>query len=156
MPSGASGLRFRLRTSCVARPTGAGPGPEVLQFLDVKRFRTGVAAVLTLLWAGIPLAACLHPEYLLTAEEQECCRKMAGACEGHQAAHSCCKRTVRPAQAAISAKVSVTVEPAVAAFFGANSDFALIPTTADATRRWLSPIHSPPSAGDSLNFILRI
>ncbi len=56
----------------------------------------------------------------------------------------------------MSAKASVTVKPAVSVFFVANSDFALIPTTTDAARRWLSPIHSPPSRGDSLNSILRI
>ena len=56
----------------------------------------------------------------------------------------------------MNAKASVTVKPAAAAFFIANSDFTLIPVTADAARRWLSPIHSPPSADDSLNSILRI
>ncbi len=56
----------------------------------------------------------------------------------------------------MSAKASVTVKPAAAAYFVANSEFAVIPTTADTLRCWLSPIHSPPSAGDSLNSILRI
>ncbi len=56
----------------------------------------------------------------------------------------------------MTAKASVTVKPVAAPFFVASSEFKLIPTTSDAARPWLSPIHSPPSADDSLNSILRI
>ncbi len=56
----------------------------------------------------------------------------------------------------MSTKASITFKLAVVAFPVAPSDFTLVPVTPDATRRWLSPIHSPPWAGDSLHSILRI
>ena len=81
---------------------------------------------------------------------------MAGQCEGHQTAHSCCKSTVRPAQAAVASKASATITHAAALFFAGAPGAVLVPALVTAFRSRLSPIHSPPSAGDSLNSILRV
>ena len=156
MPSGAGGRLCRLRIRGVTRLPRPGFIQKCYTSLVVKRFRTAVAAVLVLLWTGTPLAACLLPGHALTAEERECCRKMAGACEGQSSSHSCCKSMVRPAQAVMTAKAAAKVKPPAAAFFIMHADFTLVLTTTDASRRRLSPIHSPPGNDEPLLSILRI
>jgi len=60
------------------------------------------ALVLVLSVFASPLMACLLPDATLTAEERECCRKMAGECGKMPSSHSCCKTTVRDADPYLS------------------------------------------------------
>src|SRR5437879_10432542 len=61
----------------------------------VKSVGKFAVLLLTLSIFASPLMACLQPDSTLTDEERECCRQMAGDCEGMPASHSCCKTTVR-------------------------------------------------------------
>jgi hypothetical protein len=56
--------------------------------------RIGVLA-LTVLFAAMPVLACVMPNSAMTAAERECCRKMAGQCGdmGMAKSHPCCQQT---------------------------------------------------------------
>src|SRR5215472_7806216 len=120
---------------------------------------TGKLVVLLMamsLWAS-PLMACMMPEALLTVEERECCKSMAGECGQMEmpASHSCCKVVVRQIDSyLINSKFptihSVTmVSPPIAA----KDNFL----TARLTRTAF-PLHgdSPPVSPPITTSILRI
>ena len=53
-----------------------------------------IASVLAFFWLAVPLLACL-PNSSMTAEEMECCKKMAGNCDmGGGGNHKCCDTAV--------------------------------------------------------------
>jgi hypothetical protein len=61
----------------------------------MKQFRKAVAAVVLLVFVGVPAMACLTPSAQLTEQEKSCCQKMANEC-GSMAMHgnhSCCQKT---------------------------------------------------------------
>ncbi len=47
----------------------------------VRRVAQFVAVVTAVVTLAIPLLACLAPAVTMTAEERECCQKMAASCE---------------------------------------------------------------------------
>ena len=50
---------------------------------------------LAVLFAGLPVMACVVPNAAMTAAERECCKKMAGHCGdmGMAKSHPCCQPT---------------------------------------------------------------
>jgi len=54
---------------------------------------------LVLLFAALPVMACVVPNTAMTAAERECCKKMAEQCGdmGMAKSHPCCKVTATPA-----------------------------------------------------------
>jgi len=61
----------------------------------MKQLRKAVAAVVLLVFVGVPAMACLMPRAHLTEQEKSCCQKMANEC-GSMAMHgdhSCCQKT---------------------------------------------------------------
>jgi hypothetical protein len=61
----------------------------------MKLFSKAVAAVVLLVFLGVPAMACLMPNAELTEQEKSCCRKMANECGslGMHGDHSCCQKT---------------------------------------------------------------
>ena len=51
------------------------------------------------LFAALPVMACVVPNAAMTAAERECCKKMAGQCGdmGMAKSHPCCQVTATPA-----------------------------------------------------------
>ena len=120
---------------------------------------TGKLVVLLMgmsLWAS-PLMACMMPDALLTVEERECCKSMAGECGQMEmpASHSCCKVVVRQIDSyLINSKFptihSVTmVSPPIAA-----KDHFLTAGLTHTTS--LFQDHSPPVSQPQTSSILRI
>jgi len=56
-------------------------------------YRRIFAFALAFLWLAAPLLACL-PNRSMTAEEMECCKRMAGNCDMGGGNHGCCDKTV--------------------------------------------------------------
>jgi len=52
---------------------------------------------LAVLFAGLPVMACMVPNAAMTAAERECCKKMAGQCGDMAKSHPCCQVTATPA-----------------------------------------------------------
>lgn len=54
---------------------------------------------LAVLFAGLPVMACVVPNAAMTAAERECCKKMAEQCGdmGMAKSHPCCQTTATPA-----------------------------------------------------------
>jgi hypothetical protein len=54
---------------------------------------------LAVLFAALPVMACVVPNAEMTAAERECCKKMAGQCGdmGMAKSHPCCQVTATPA-----------------------------------------------------------
>src|SRR5690242_17539474 len=67
-----------------------------------------------LLCATVPSLRCLFPTERLTAEEQACCKRMAGECGRIPATHECCKKTLSNAQPAVAtSKITIDAPAAV-------------------------------------------
>lgn len=58
--------------------------------------RRVLATTLALVWLSVPLLACL-PNDSMSAEEMECCKKMAGNCDMGGGNHKCCDTAVNHA-----------------------------------------------------------
>jgi|ERR1700722_15339658 hypothetical protein len=60
--------------------------------------KVGVFA-LAVLFAALPVMACVVPNAAMTAAERECCKKMAEKCGdmGMAKSHPCCQSTATPA-----------------------------------------------------------
>ena len=119
--------------------------------------RTGALAMLaiTVLWAVTPAVACLLPTRPMTAEEHECCRKMAHQCGSSvmPSSHSCCQpnqgeRAVGPVSTYPPTRsFAVAVVPQTA--------IVLINPTSVATH--LAALEAPPpEASPGCSSILRI
>jgi len=54
---------------------------------------------LAVLFATLPVMACVLPDAAMTPAERECCKKMAGQCGdmGMAKSHPCCQVTATPA-----------------------------------------------------------
>jgi hypothetical protein len=110
-------------------------------------------AALLLLALVSPAMACLLPENALTAEEHECCRKMANQCGSmRMASHSCCQQQVDRPHSFVAAKSITHFAPAVAVPLAPTNE----PTLIDLSYNEVVPFASPPGATRSINSILRI
>jgi hypothetical protein len=112
--------------------------------------------LLTLSIFASPLMACLQPDSALTDEERECCRQMAGDCEGMPSSHSCCKTTVRDGDPYLnSSRFSISGHP--------QDALAVLPIIkmidlSESNSQFLacSDAHDPPESPPSKTSILRI
>jgi hypothetical protein len=115
---------------------------------------------LAVLFAGLPVMACVVPNVAMTASERECCKKMAGQCGdmGMAKSHPCCQVTATPADfhALKTASsqlhyVSLVLVHALPLTTRADSYFSLA--------QWSSRdscTHSPPGLESLATTVLRI
>jgi len=114
-----------------------------------------VFALALSLWAS-PLMACMLSDSALTAEERECCKKMADQCGQMEmpASHSCCKVTVHQTDPFL-------INPR---FVSSHSQVVVVPlvgrdvfSPASLTQgQFPASIHSPPVSPTVITSILRI
>src|SRR5438309_11798179 len=59
---------------------------------------------LAIVVGGAPLMACMLPSNIMTAQEKDCCRRMAHRCGDHTmpSSHSCCKTVGLPERVAVA------------------------------------------------------
>jgi hypothetical protein len=111
-----------------------------------------VAVALALLLLGQPIAACMSADQTMTAEEHNCCMKMASMCDasGMPTSHSCCKHSVSP--------------QGVTPYKARNSEAALAVLSAEAIPASQMPMlkgdtrfsESPPESPPKISTVLRI
>jgi hypothetical protein len=67
--------------------------------MTLKLLQKIAVFALAVLFAGLPVMACVVPNAAMTAAERECCKKMAGQCGdmGMAKSHPCCQTTATPA-----------------------------------------------------------
>jgi len=67
--------------------------------MTLKLVQKVAVFALAVLFAGLPVMACVVPNAAMTAAERECCKKMAGQCGdmGMAKSHPCCQVTATPA-----------------------------------------------------------
>jgi hypothetical protein len=121
--------------------------------------RIGVLA-LTVLFAALPVVACVTPNAVMTAAERECCKKMAGQCGdmGMTKSHPCCQQTSTSSDfdalktaSSQGHHFSLIVFHALMVLFEASSNS----TIAQWSSRTLYT-HGPPGLAPSFQTILRI
>jgi hypothetical protein len=105
---------------------------------------------------GVPVMACLQPEAAMTAQEKECCKKMAGQCGemDNSSSHSCCTKVVqRSSPALVSVGAALTLDLSLFVILPSEqfSNSSLIPVEA---RIFAS--HSPPESPPADIDVLRI
>jgi hypothetical protein len=115
---------------------------------------------LAVLFAGLPVMACVVSNAAMTAAEQECGKKMAGQCGdmGMSKSHPCCQVTATPADSH-----ALTTAPSQLNHFSVVL-FHAIPFTSQADAyvslpQWSSRVsctHSPPGLASTTTTILRI
>ena len=115
---------------------------------------------LAVLFAALPVMACVVPNAAMTAAERECCKKMAGQCGdmGMAKSHPCCQTTATPADFHALKSASSQLDHVGSLLFHA------LPLTAQADTycsfaQWSSPVsctHSPPGLESLTTTILRI
>jgi hypothetical protein len=82
----------------------------------MARGRSSLIISVLLLGTVVPSLRCLIPTETLSAEEQACCKRMAGECGSMPASHECCKKVVSGPQPAMTS--SKTTLPAPVAVVG--------------------------------------
>src|SRR5229473_3576504 len=66
--------------------------------MTLKLVQKVAVFALAVLFAGLPVMACVVPNAAVTAAERDCCKKMAGQCGemGMAKSHPCCQPTGSP------------------------------------------------------------
>jgi len=113
---------------------------------------------LAVLFAGLPVMACMVPNAAMTAAERECCKKMAGQCGDMAKSHPCCQITATPADFHALKTASSQLHRVSLVLFHA------LPLTAQtdayfSLAQWSSRdscTHSPPGLGSLATTVLRI
>jgi hypothetical protein len=111
-----------------------------------------VAVALGLLLLGQPIAACMSAGETMTAEEHNCCMKMASMCDASAmpASHSCCKHSVAPQ--GVTAYKARNNEAIFSVLNAEVIPASQTPTLKGDTRFSESPPESPPK----ISTVLRI
>lgn len=153
MKFGCSVPRARLLISLFASSTAI----KVDCVMMALRFRLcAIAALLAVL--GGPALTCLVPRQLLSAAENECCRKMAMDCgsKGMPSSHSCCTSpSQQNAQPYVADGYHWQIAPAALTTpFLRVRGISSVSLFDSAFR--LRQFHSPPLASSETNSILRI
>jgi len=117
-------------------------------------------SLLSLLLFAVPIMACVLPAMAMSAEERECCKRMAQECgnTGMGKSHSCCQTVSVPDHLpAIKSSSDVGSKPLALAFILALPP---IPTMAlileSGSSSWATDIHSPPVSPPGSISVLRI
>ena len=115
---------------------------------------------LAVLFAALPVMACVVPNAEMTAAERECCKKMAERCGdmGMAKSHPCCQSTATPADFHALKTASSQLQHVTLVLFHA------LPLTSQADThsslaQWSSRVsctHSPPGLESLSTTILRI
>ena len=112
-----------------------------------------------MLWALLPQLACFFPEAMMTSEEHQCCKRMAGDCyQATMTEHQCCRYAVRTETAMTAAihrdslsDFHITATPAA---FENPAHLDLIENLRGFDVR--PALHSPPSDTAHSSLVLRI
>ena len=128
--------------------------------MTLKLVQKVAVFALAVLFAGLPVMACVVPNAAMTAAERECCKKMAGQCGdmGMAKSHPCCRVTATPADFHALKTTSSQLDHVILVLFHA------LPMTAEtgpylSLVQWsscLSCTHSPPGLGSTNTTVLRI
>jgi hypothetical protein len=115
---------------------------------------------LAVLFAALPVMACVVPDAAMTPAERECCKKMAERCGdmGMAKSHSCCQVTATPADFHALKTASSQLDHVSLVLFHA------LPLTAQtdayvSLAQWSSRVsctHSPPGLESLTTTVLRI
>jgi len=115
---------------------------------------------LAVLFAALPVMACVVPNAAMTAAERECCKKMAGHCGdiGMAKSHPCCQVTATPSDVHALKTASSQLHHVSLVLLHA------LPPTAQtdayvSLAQWSSRVsctHSPPGLESLTTTILRI
>ena len=114
-----------------------------------------LAFVLLFVWMAAPALRCLVPGESLTAEEQACCKSMAGQCgDSPGLDHSCCKRATSSNQSAV-VTLQVSTIPAIVVKSLISTSFQPF-ARQEFGHVWLFDPSPPPPRGAHSSSILRI
>ena len=128
--------------------------------MTLKLVQKVAVFALAVLFAGLPVMACVAPNAAMTAAERECCKKMAGQCGdmGMAKSHPCCQATATPADFHALKTASSQLHHVSLVLFQA------LPLTAQtgayfSLAQWSSRVsctHSPPGLESLTITVLRI
>ena len=115
---------------------------------------------LAVLFAALPVMACMVPNAAMTAAERECCKKMAGQCGdmGMARSHPCCQVTATPADFHALKTASSQLHPVSLVLLHALPPTAQIDAFVSLAQ-WSSRVsctHSPPGLESLATTVLRI
>jgi|SRR3981081_3242144 hypothetical protein len=128
--------------------------------MTLKLVQKVAVFALAVLFAALPVMACVVPNEAMTPAERECCKKMAGHCGdmGMAKSHPCCQATATPADfhALKTASsqlhhVSLVLIHALPLTSQAHAYFSSTPWSSR-----VSCTHSPPGPESLASTILRI
>lgn len=128
--------------------------------MTLKLLQKIAVFALAVLFAGLPVMACVVPNAAMTAAERDCCKKMAGQCGdmGMAKSHPCCQTTATPADFHALKTASSQLDHATLVLFRA------LPLTTQTNAyvslaQWSSRVsctHSPPGLESLTTTVLRI
>ena len=128
--------------------------------MALKIIRKVGVFTLAVLFAGLPVMACVVPNATMTPAERDCCKKMAGQCGdmGMAKSHPCCQPTTTSldfhalkAPSSSQDHVSLVVLQGLPISAQAVTCLSLIPMAFQ-----VSYTHSPPGLESRTTTILRI
>lgn len=128
--------------------------------MTLKLVQKVAVFALAVLFAGLPVMACVVPDAAMTAAERECCKKMSGQCGdmGMAKSHPCCQVTATPADFHALKTASSQLHHVSLVLL-----YALPPTAQTDTylslAQWSSRVlctHSPPGLESLGTTVLRI
>ena len=128
--------------------------------MALERMRKVGVFALAVLFAGLPVMACVVPNAAMTPAERDCCKKMAGQCGdmGMAKSHPCCKVSATPADFHALKTASSQLDHVSLVLFHA----LLLTAQVDvyfSLAQWSSRVsctHSPPGLESLTTTILRI
>ena len=128
--------------------------------MTLKLVQKVAVFALAVLFAALPVMACVVPNEAMTPAERECCKKMAGHCGdmGMAKSHPCCKVTATPADFHALKTTASQLDHVSLVLFHA------LPLTAQtdpylSLAQWSSCVsctHSPPGLQSLTTSVLRI
>jgi hypothetical protein len=132
-----------------------------LYFHEVMKLvgKVGVS-LLSLLLFAVPIMACALPAMAMSAEERECCKRMAQDCgnKGMAKSHSCCQTVSVPDHLpAIKSSSDVGSKHLAVALVQALLPISTIAIILESgSSPWAADIHSPPVSPPASISVLRI
>ena len=128
--------------------------------MTLKLVQQVAVFALAVLFAGLPVMACVVPNAAMTAAERECCKKMAGQCGdmGMGKSHPCCQVTATPADFHALKTASAQLDHVSLALLHALPLTSQSDTYSSPAQWWslVSRTHSPPGLESVATTVLRI